>query len=169
MDAHDDDDGRARQIIAEYGSMLRRVASGYVATRGDREELVQDIAMALSHATPSSADESLDRTLVLRVAHNRGVSFSMRKPRDEPLAESSGLIDPRSSPSATVLAEQERERLSACIRRLPEAERQAVMLYLEGLEPREIAAIQGTTDNNVASRLNRAHDALHSMLEGDRQ
>ena len=149
--------------------MLRRVASGYVATRGDREELVQDIAIALSRATPTSADESLDRTLVLRVAHNRGVSFSMRKRPDEPLAESSGLIESRPALNAAMLAEQERERLSACIRRLPEAQRQAVMLYLEGLDPGEIAAIQGTTDNNVASRLNRAHDALHSMLDGDRQ
>src|SRR5262245_58853162 len=62
MEGPDDDDGRVRQIMAEYGSMLRRVASGYVATRADREALVQDIVIALSHALPSFRGESPERT-----------------------------------------------------------------------------------------------------------
>jgi RNA polymerase sigma-70 factor (ECF subfamily) len=153
--------------MAEYGSMLRRVASGYVATRADREELVQDIVIALSHALPSSGDEPLDRTFVLRVAHNRGVSFSMRRSRAEPSTESKALPTPQPDRGIPIVVEQERERLSAAIRRLPEAERQAVMLHLEGLTQSEIASIQGTTDNTVDVRLTRAHDSLRAILDGE--
>jgi RNA polymerase sigma factor (sigma-70 family) len=166
MDGHEDD-GLPRQIMAEHGSMLRRVASGYVATRADREELVQDIVIALSHALRSSGDESLERMFVLRVAHNRGVSFSMRKSRFKPRPEPNAPVSPQSDRGIPIVVEQERERLSAAIRRLPEAQRQAVMLHLEGLTPSEIASIQGTTDNTVDLRLTRAHDSLRAMLTGD--
>jgi len=153
--------------MAEYGSMLRRVASGYVATRADREELVQDVVISLSHALRSSGDESLDRTLVLRVAHNRGVSFSMRKSRVKPRPESKAPVGSQSDRAIPIVVEQERERLSAAIRRLPEAQRQAVMLHLEGLTQSEIASIQGTTDTTVDLRLTRAHDSLRAILGGD--
>jgi len=153
--------------MAEYGSMLRRVASGYVASRADREELVQDIVIALSHMLRPSGDEALDRTFILRVAHNRGVSFSMRKSRFKPVSEATAPAGSQSDRGIPIVVEQERERLSAAIRRLPEAERQAVMLHLEGLSQSEIASIQGTTDTTVDLRLTRAHDSLRAMLNGD--
>ncbi|PYO79482.1 MAG: hypothetical protein DMD67_02640 [Gemmatimonadetes bacterium] len=56
------------------------------------------------------------------------------------------------------------DRLFHAIRTLPEAQRQAVMLYLEGLSQREIAELQETSDNNVAVRLTRARKALRTLL-----
>jgi len=38
------------------------------------------------------------------------------------------------------------------------------MLHLEGFSAREIAAMQGTTENNVAVRLTRARQALRVLL-----
>lgn len=147
--------------------MLERVASGYASTRADREDLVQEIVIALWRALPSFRGESSERTFVLRVAHNRGVSYSMRRPRYEPLPKSDALPDSRPGPDTALVAEQEKERLAAAIRRLPESQRQAVMLHLEGLTRHEIATIQGITDNNVGVRLNRAHHALRALLDGD--
>jgi DNA-directed RNA polymerase specialized sigma24 family protein len=39
-----------------------------------------------------------------------------------------------------------------------------MMLHLEGLTAREIADVQGTTENNVNVRLNRARASLRGML-----
>jgi RNA polymerase sigma factor (sigma-70 family) len=55
------------------------------------------------------------------------------------------------------------------IRQLPDAQRQAVMLRLEGLSQREIAELQNATETNVGVRLMRARKALRVILaEEDR-
>ena len=66
-----------------------------------------------------------------------------------------------------MIDEQQQERLLAAIRMLPEVQRQAVMLKLEGLSQREIAEIQETTETNAGVRLTRARKALRAMLAGE--
>jgi RNA polymerase sigma-70 factor (ECF subfamily) len=163
MSERDDDTG-VRRILREYGALLVRVAAGYADTAADRDDLVQEIVIALWRALPSFRGESSERTFVFRVAHNRGISYSLRRRRFEPLPDAEGLTDPAPGPEATLVVAQEREHLFGAIRRLPEAQRQAVMLRLEGLSRSEIAQVQGTTENNVGVRLTRAHRALRVML-----
>jgi RNA polymerase sigma-70 factor (ECF subfamily) len=143
--------------------MIARVASGYSATAGDQDDLVQEILFAVWRALPSFRGESSERTFVLRIAHNRGLSFSVRRRSFEPL-DAETLVDPAPQPDAALLTLQASERLRMAIRHLPAAQREAVMLFLEGLSRREIALIQGTTENNVGVRLTRAQHALRALL-----
>ena len=156
--AHQDLD----EVIRAHGDALERVVWGYVDTASDRDDLMQEILMALWRALPRFRRESALRTFVLRVAHNRAITFATRRRRFEDLPEESP--DPAPLAEAQLIEEQQRERLFRAIRRLPEAQRQAVMLHLEGLSPREIAELQETSDNNVAVRLTRARKALRTLL-----
>lgn len=155
------------RVIRDHGEMIARVARGYVDDPHDIDDLWQEILVALWRALPRFRGESSERTFVLRVAHNRGITYSISRRRSEPLLETEQLPDPAPLAESRVINEQRRERLFEAVRRLPELQRQAVMLQLEGLSGREIAEMQGTTETNVGVRLTRARKALREMLAED--
>ena len=154
----------AARIASEYGPLLLRVAAGYTDNAADRDDLVQEILIAIWRALPAFRGEASERTFILRIAHNRSVSFSIRLRSFERLPEGDAIADPNPTPDAELQSAELRERLQAAIRKLPAAQREAVMLQLEGMSRKEIAAIQGTTENNVGVRLTRASHALHALI-----
>lgn len=157
-------DAALERVIREHGDLLDRVAWGYVDNAHDLEDLMQEILMALWRALPRFRGESSERTFVLRVAHNRGISFSMARRRFSPLPDPEQLSDPAPLVEERLISEQRHDRLFQAIRRLSELQRQAVMLHLEGLSQREIAQLQGTSETNVGVRLTRARKALRVLL-----
>ena len=153
------------RVVREHAAVLERVAWGYVDNASDRDDLMQEVLTALWRALPRFRGESSERTFVLRVAHNRGITFAIRhRRRFEVLPDEGRLPDPAPLAEERVIAEQRRDRLFQAIRQLPEAQRQAVMLRLEGLSQREIAELQQTTETNVGVRLSRARKTLRTLL-----
>ena len=151
-------------MIRAHGDALERVVWGYVDNAPDREDLMQEILVALWRALPRFRGESSLRTFVLQVAHNRSITFATRRRRFEDLPEEGLLPDPAPLVEERLIEAQDRDRLFRAIRRLPEAQRQAVMLHLEGLSQREIATLQETSEGNVGVRLTRARKALRALL-----
>ncbi|HEV2749848.1 MAG TPA: sigma-70 family RNA polymerase sigma factor [Gemmatimonadales bacterium] len=152
------------EVIRAHGDALERVAWGYADTAPDREDLMQEILVALWRALPRFRGESSLRTFLLRVAHNRAITFATRRRRFDDLPEEGLLPDPAPLAEERLIEEQHRDRLFRAIRELPEAQRQAVMLRLEGLSQREIAELQETSESNVGVRLTRARKALRALL-----
>jgi RNA polymerase sigma-70 factor, ECF subfamily len=157
-------DAMLERVIREHGDLLDRVAWGYSDNAHDLEDLMQEILMALWRALPGFRGDSSERTFVLRIAHNRGISFSMARRRYSPLPDAEQLSDPAPLAEERVISEQRHDRLFAAIRQLLELQRQVVMLHLEGLSQREIAQLQGTSETNVGVRLTRARKALRVLL-----
>jgi RNA polymerase sigma factor (sigma-70 family) len=162
-------DERFDRILREYGPALSRLAFGYEKAPGAREELTQEIALAIWRALPHFRGECSERTFVYRIAHNRGLTHAYkRQPAHQPLDELPPPlepIDPRPHPEEQVAITRRRDRLRSAIQRLPLVQRQAIMLTLEELSHAEIAEVLGITENNVGVRLNRARKALKEALE----
>ena len=154
------------RIVRTFGEALSRVAWGYVDGAADHDDLMQDILVAIWQALPRFRGDSSERTFVFRIAHNRGCSFVTRRRHDEPLNDSTPIADPRPGPEETLDDAGRRERLTRAVRTLPEAQRQAVLLRLEGFSLAEIAALQATSEANVSVRLTRGRDRLHELLGG---
>ncbi len=112
-------------MIRAHGDALERVAWGYVDNAPDREDLMQEILMALWRALPRFRGEASLRTFVLQVAHNRSITFATRRRPFQALPEEGLLPDPAPLVQERLIEEQERDRLFRAIRRLPEAQRQA--------------------------------------------
>lgn len=165
----DTSEDRFGRILRDYGPALSRLAFGYEKVASVREELVQDIALAVWQALPHFRGECSERTFIYRIAHNRGLSHACkRRPEHQPLDELPQLlepVDPRPHPEAQAVNTHQRHRLRTAIQRLPLAYRQVVMLMLEELSHAEIAEVLGLTESNVAVRLNRARKALKESLE----
>jgi RNA polymerase sigma factor (sigma-70 family) len=159
---------RFSRILGEHGPAISRLAFSYEMVASVREELVQEIALAIWQALPHFRGECSERTFVFRIAHNRGLSHAWkRRPAHEPLDEIEDAdqpIDPRPHPEAQAAQIHDRARLMSAIQSLPVAHRQMIVLMLEGLSHAEIAEVAGITENNVAVRLNRARKALKDAL-----
>lgn len=159
-------DARYDRILEREGAALRRVTAAYDVDPGRREDLFQDICLAIWQALPRFRGESSERTFVFRIAHNRGLTHRSRRSslRSANLEEATDLADPRPSPESEVREGQRRERLRAAVLALPLDFRQVITLTLEGLSPKEIAEVLGITENNAAVRLSRARRALRQAL-----
>jgi RNA polymerase sigma-70 factor (ECF subfamily) len=154
------------RILAEHGAAIARVAASYARTAGDRDDLYQEIAVALWQALPSFRGECSERTFVFRVAHNRAISYLARRRIHDPLPENERDRGP--DPETEYLRGQRSEALLRAVRRLPIAYRQVVTLVLEGLEYAEAAEVLGISENNVGVRMNRGRQMLRKLLEEHR-
>lgn|SRR5215210_4129686 len=158
---------RYDRILREHGPALRRVAAAYEADPSRREDLLQEICLALWQALPRFREEASERTFAFRIAHNRGLTHGWRARGSvtADLDEAEELADPRQDPESELHDEERRDRLREAVRRLPLTVRQVVVLSLEGLSQREIGDVLGITENNVAVRLTRARKLLRQALE----
>ena len=150
------------EIVRTHGPALDRLAWGYTDNAADHDDLVQDILVAVWTALPRFRGASELRTFVFRIAHNRGSTFLARGRRHEPMSDS--LPDPSPGPEETIDRDRERARLRAAIRQLPAAQREAVLMRLEGFSIPDIAAMQDSSENSVSVRLTRARDRLRELM-----
>jgi RNA polymerase sigma-70 factor (ECF subfamily) len=159
---------RFERILAANGPSLARLAASYTDNTGDRDDLLQEIAMALWQALPRFREECSERTFVFRIAHNRAIAHLAKK-RSIPLRlDEIDVPDPSPGPEHGLVREQQGQRLMQAIRRLPIPLRQVVTLTLEGVDYAETAAILGISENNVGVRMSRARDLLRKLL-GERK
>ena len=154
-------------LLHEHAGLLSRIAGSYEAEAARRDDLLQDIALALWRALPSWRGDAPLKAFIAKVAHNRGATHVVSQMRHAPtVALSEQLVDLEHGPDDYTQLEQRRLRLQDAVRGLPLAMRQVVTLALEGFSHAEIAAALDISDNNVAVRLNRARKALCTALGG---
>jgi RNA polymerase sigma factor (sigma-70 family) len=154
-----------QRIVRAYEPALRRLAASYEANPAQREDLVQEMLLALLRALPRFRGESSERTFVYRVAQNRALTHLLRRP-EVSQELSAAEIDPRPGPEELLTQAQRRAALQAALLRLPLGQRQILVLALEDLSLREVGEILGITENNAAVRLSRARAALREIMEG---
>jgi RNA polymerase sigma-70 factor (ECF subfamily) len=158
-----------RNICALYGDSLFRLACSYESAPDAREDLLQEVHLALWKALPGFRGECSLRTFVYRVAHNRGLTHVWRR-RTTPVAceDLDEIGDSAPSPEASAIRRDGEASLMDAIRKLPVVYRQVITMALEELPQAEIAAVLGITENNVAVRLNRARKLLREQMGGKR-
>jgi RNA polymerase sigma factor (sigma-70 family) len=154
------------RLLAANGPALARLAASYTNTAGDRDDLVQEIALAVWQALPAFRGECSARTFLFRIAHNRAIAYLARSRTRFPVAGAeSEPHDPAPDPESGLAREQAAERLRRAIHRLPLLYRQAIMLALEDMGYAEIAEVLGISESNVGARLSRARQLLRESLE----
>lgn len=144
---------------------LGRLAGSYSRSQAERDDLMQEIALALWQALPHFRGECSERSFLFRIAHNHCINLLVRRRPTTSLQELE--LDPADSalPLETQLHDaQQSAQLVAAVRRLPLIQRQVVTLALEDLDYAEIAAVLGISENNVGVRLNRARSALRKLM-----
>ena len=154
------------RLLAANGPALTRLAASYTNTAADRDDLLQEIALAIWQAWPRFRGECSERTFLFRIAHNRAIAHLARaRSQMQRSAEEIDVHDPAPDPESGLAQEQQAERLRRAVHRLPVAYRQVVTLTLEGLAYGEIADVLGISESNVGVRLTRARRILQELLK----
>ncbi len=152
-------------VWAEYSDGIGRLAASYESAPDLREDLLQEIRLALWKALPRFRGDCSLRTFVYRVAHNRALTHVwQRRGQPVPSDELDEVRDPSPGPESSAIRRADRESLMRAIRKLPVHYRQVITMVLEELPQAEIAAVLGISENNVAVRLNRARNLLRREL-----
>lgn len=151
--------------MRDHAAILYRVAAGFAAG-ADRGDLMQELLIALWKAIPAFRGDAQPATFVYRVSHNAAMAWKRSARRHE-----RALVDPETlgrmaAPAGPDDAQRELlEGVYARIRELPELDRSLVLLSLDGLSYREMAAIHGLSESNVGARLSRSKARLVQQLK----
>lgn len=136
------------------------------------EDVAQELLIRLTAALPGFRGDAELSTWVYRVTLNLcrdQLRRTRRRAGDVSLDEAASepALTTRSDFGAEVDAARTRVAVREAVERLPEAQRELVLLrYVAGLPYREIARITGTPQGTVASRVFRALKSLGEDLEG---
>ncbi|MGH7471203.1 MAG: RNA polymerase sigma factor, partial [Longimicrobiales bacterium] len=103
------------------------MASSYAADPADRDDLLQEILVAIWTALPRFRGECTERTFVFRLGHNRAITFVTRRRRQEPLESALAIADPRPGPLEDAERAERQAQLLAAVRQLPELQRPAII------------------------------------------
>jgi RNA polymerase sigma-70 factor (ECF subfamily) len=137
----------------------------YTRHPSDREDLFQEIALALWKALPRFRGDSSVRTYIYRIAHNTAMTFvtSRHSTREDVVVDYPEPVG-TTNPERDTIHNERRQRLWRSVQELPVIDRQIVLLYLEGLSSGEIEAVTGFTAGKVAMRLSRAKRRLAEQV-----
>jgi RNA polymerase sigma-70 factor (ECF subfamily) len=153
------------RLLAEHGAAIRRVTRLYERDESRRDDLFQEICVAIWRALPSFRGDASERTFLFRIAHNRGLTHRARRGLPAaPLDEAAELAHPAPQPDTSLHRQQQRAALEEAIAQLPVGLAPVITLTLEGLSQREIAEVLGITENNVAVRATRARQRVRELL-----
>lgn len=128
---------------------------------------MQELLLAVWKAVPAFRNSSKPSTFIYRVSHNAALTWKrtrrnyLRKVGEFESLASTDLSNPATDPSAALL-----EKVYVEIRKLPPLDRSLMLLSLDGLSYREMAAIHGLSESNVGVRLNRAKQQLARAVKG---
>jgi RNA polymerase sigma-70 factor (ECF subfamily) len=151
-----DAEARFAELLERHRGIVFKVAATYCRNPADREDVAQEIVTQLWRAFPKFDATRPFSTWMYRIALNVAISFvrthSLRERHTVALDETHDAEDP----SDGAAERDERTRLLyAFVDRLDALSRALLLLHLDEHSYRDIAAILGITETNVATKISR--------------
>ena len=161
-------DALYQEATRRHGRDIARFVAGYERDPPRRQELLQEVHLALWQSLAAFRGQCSLRTWVYRIAHNTGASHIQRDrrvadryPLDlEDAAAVAGGDDGIGSAERRI----DLERVYALIHRLGPIDREVMLLYLEDLDAAGIGEITGLSAGNVATKVHRIKKLLAARL-----
>jgi RNA polymerase sigma-70 factor, ECF subfamily len=157
-------------LVMEYSATLYRVAYSVMRNSAEAEDAVQEAFLrVLKHR--DKLDSILDhRVWLIRITWNVVLDKKRRaktRPENEDINDYARVLPARDRRADdSLISSQEHNRILKLIERLPRKEREALLLSaVEELSTVQIAAVLGTTESSIRSRIFRARRQLSALLE----
>lgn len=155
-------------VMTRFAPALARIVASYERDRALRDELLQEVFMAVLTSLSRLVDADKLKPFVFRVAHNRCISHVAKRMRERVDQVPIDELAAEAASHEQALIERERgERLLSAVRRLPLPHRQVMTLILEDMTYEEVAETLGITVANVGIRVNRAKQQLKALLNDE--
>lgn len=149
------------QWMKEFVQVIGRICKLHEASVAEREDLYQDISLALWRSTENFQGQCSHSTWVYRVALNTALSRKRKAARRPKTAE---LFEyPQSEEKDSRI-----EWLYDKLRTLKETDRLLVVLYLDGLTYDEMSQILGVSSSSIGVKLHRLKTKLKQLLKEEK-
>ena len=154
--------------LGEHGSSVMKVARAYTLTSDECQDLAQEILLQAWRSLPNFAGTASPATWFYRVALQTAMNWQRkdkpRRSRQQPLLEVQAIVTDGGDSGEQVQQRETVEQLYNAIHQLPKTDAALVLLYLDGLNYREMADVLGISESNVGVKLNRAKKALSALM-----
>lgn len=138
-------------LVRQNSGRIRRIAMRY-ADHGDVEDLVQEILLALWSSFSTFRGDARMETWVYRVALNTALSGVRKKiSRRRGFEKFGGMFREESTSMVT----DQKDILTDFLASLNEVDASVMMMTLDGMTPKEIEEVLGTSANAITVRINR--------------
>lgn len=148
-------------VLDRHKGIIHKIAHAYARDAGTREDLTQEIVLQLWKSFGNYDPQFRHSTWIYKVSLNVSLAYSRkehnRAKRFAPLRED--LVHLSASGEPTDLQTNFRH-LERFIHQLKPLDRAILLLYLDQKTHREMAAIIGTTETNISTRINRIKTTL---------
>lgn len=145
--------------LRDHRGILIKIARTFVDKPTDFDDLLQEILIQVWRSVPAFHHRSRVSTWIYRVALNRALLWQRQETRRR-----NQEINVEQLPPPLPANRAPVEQLYEAIRRLRKPDRALILLSLEGLSYREIAAIAELSESNVGVRLSRIRQKLHTLI-----
>ncbi len=147
-------------LLDAHQGIIHKICRLYRDSREDREDLFQEIVFQLWKSLPAFQEKATFSTWMYRIALSTAIS-AFRKQRPD-IRYTASLPDELAESHEH---DEQRERLFEALRKLSDADKALITLYLENLSYQEIARISGISENNVGVKLNRIKHKIQQLLK----
>lgn len=148
----------------EYGDAIFRFCLMKVSDVARAEDMTQEVFMRYWQSLRAGKEMTNTRSFLYTIAHNLAKDWYKRKKADSLDTRMEQGYDPAAREASPELMAAYAEAL-ASIEHLAEEDRDVLLLtYVEGLDPRDIALMKGSTANAISVRINRAVKRLQKLL-----
>jgi RNA polymerase sigma-70 factor (ECF subfamily) len=162
-----------RQAAATYGPALVRLARAWEADADGRQDLLQELHLALWRSMAAFDNRCSLRTWVYRVAQNAAISCVLRSRGGganvlvslEEIVEEHGEIAGAETGYGSLEQAYIIDRMYEMIRTLNPLDRQVILLYLEGFDAASIADVTGISSGYVATKIHRVKTILAKRFQ----
>ena len=147
--------------LSELAPRVLRYCVGYMGDRSLGEEVAQESLAVLVKEWRTSGPPRNPDAFVFTVAKRRSRRLLFQRRLLLPVEYLLNHRQPGPDPERTTIEKDERARLLSAIRRLPRAEREAVLLVIgDGQKLHEAAHMSGVSLSAMKMRLSRARQRL---------
>lgn len=151
-------------IVSDNYDFIYRTAYKWSGKREDAEDIAQEVCLKLATAIGSFDGRSAFSSWLYRITLNAVRDMQRVRGRQARRAQSFARISPDASPSTQEETATENQ-IWAAVRRLPDKQRDAVMLvYAEELNHAEAAAVMGVKEATVSWYVHEAKKTLRGFL-----
>lgn len=157
------------RIYQKYLDSLLTLAMGLLHDAGEAEDTVHDVFVSFVRSAGSFKVHGNLRAYLATSVVNRARD-RMRRGRQHAgyIKSHQDLRREADRPDTLVIGSEEAQRLSGAMVRLPQEQREVVVLRLKGdMKFKEIAKLQGVPIQTVQARYRYGLDKLRSMFDGE--
>ena len=151
-------------LLEQHAGIIRKVAFSYAQTFADRQDLAQEITLQLWRSYPRYASGRPFSTWMYRIALNVAISSLRRHShpgRQTVPLEENEIAQEKSGDAET---DERVALLQKVIAALPPLDRGLMLLYLDEHSYREIGAVLGLSETNVATKLQRLKQRVREEM-----